>query len=31
MGFEEVFPVILTVISTVALACILVAVFGERV
>lgn len=31
MGFEEVFPVILTAVSTVALACMIVAIFGERV
>lgn len=30
MVFEDVAPVILIAISTVGLACILVAVFGER-
>ena len=31
MVFEDVAPLILIAVSTVALACILVAVFGERV
>ena len=31
MAFEDVVPVILIAVSTVALACILVAAFGERV
>ena len=31
MAFEDVAPVILIAVSTIGLACILVAVFGEKI